>query len=35
MENPEAYDLVVTDMTMPCLTGLELAREIWIKGFYL
>lgn len=29
MENPEAYDLVITDMTMPCMTGLELVREIW------
>ncbi len=28
MENPDAYDLVVTDMTMPCMTGLELIREI-------
>lgn len=27
-ENPEAYDLVVTDMTMPCMTGLELLREM-------
>ncbi|MFA5182839.1 MAG: PAS domain S-box protein [Syntrophales bacterium] len=28
MEDPETYDLVVTDMTMPCMTGLELVREI-------
>lgn len=25
---PNAFDLVITDMTMPTLTGLELAREI-------
>jgi CheY-like chemotaxis protein len=25
---PERYDLVLTDQTMPRLTGLELAREI-------
>jgi PAS domain S-box-containing protein len=27
-ENPESFDLVITDMTMPDLTGAELAREI-------
>ena len=26
--NPEAYDLLITDLTMPNLTGLELSREI-------
>jgi signal transduction histidine kinase len=26
--NPQGYDLVITDMTMPALTGEELAREI-------
>lgn len=26
--NPQGYDLVITDMTMPALTGDELAREI-------
>jgi PAS domain S-box-containing protein len=28
MEHPDAYDLIVTDMTMPCMTGLEMVREI-------
>jgi len=28
-ENPDAYDIIITDMTMPCLTGLDLAKEIW------
>ena len=27
-ENPESFDLVITDMTMPDMTGAELAREI-------
>ncbi len=27
-ENPDAYDLVITDMTMPNMTGIELVREI-------
>ena len=27
-EHPEEYDLVITDLTMPNLTGLELAKEI-------
>ena len=26
--NPGKYDLVVTDMTMPNMTGIQLAREI-------
>jgi CheY-like chemotaxis protein len=26
--NPEAVDLLITDYTMPCMTGIELAREI-------
>jgi CheY-like chemotaxis protein len=26
--DPDAFDLVITDMTMPGLTGLELAREL-------
>ena len=26
--DPDAYDLVITDMTMPGLTGRELAREL-------
>jgi CheY-like chemotaxis protein len=28
-EDPEQFDLVVTDQTMPHLTGLSLARELW------
>jgi len=28
-ENPDAYDLVITDMTMPCMTGIDLAKDIW------
>ncbi len=28
--NPEAFDLIITDMTMPEMTGVELAREILI-----
>jgi len=27
-EQPEAFDLVITDMTMPKMTGCKLAREI-------
>jgi CheY-like chemotaxis protein len=27
-ENPESFDLVITDMTMPGMTGADLAREI-------
>jgi DNA-binding NtrC family response regulator len=27
-QQPDAYDLVVTDLTMPLMTGLELAQEI-------
>ncbi|MES0327529.1 MAG: nitrate- and nitrite sensing domain-containing protein [Gammaproteobacteria bacterium] len=27
-ENPDSYDLVITDQTMPKITGAELAREI-------
>jgi len=27
-ENPESFDIVITDMTMPDMTGAELAREI-------
>lgn len=27
-EDPEHYDLVITDLTMPEMTGLELAREV-------
>ncbi len=27
-ENPDRFDLVITDMTMPQMTGLELSREI-------
>jgi len=25
---PESYDLVITDLTMPTMTGLDLSREI-------
>jgi CheY-like chemotaxis protein len=28
-ENPQQFDLIVTDQTMPQLTGLLLAQEIW------
>jgi len=28
-ENPDAYGLIVTDMGMPCLSGIDLAGEIW------
>jgi len=28
-EKPDAYDLIITDMTMPCMMGIDLAREIW------
>lgn len=27
--NPEGFDLVLTDLTMPQMTGLELSRNIW------
>jgi DNA-binding NarL/FixJ family response regulator len=29
-EAPEAFDLVVTDLSMPFMTGVELARELLI-----
>jgi len=28
-ENPDDYDLVVTDMAMPCMMGIDLAKNIW------
>jgi CheY-like chemotaxis protein len=28
-EHPDAYDLVITDMTMPRMTGIDLAKYIW------
>ena len=28
-DDPQLYDLVVTDQTMPQLTGISLARELW------
>ena len=28
-EDPEQFDVVVTDQTMPNLTGLSLAQELW------
>jgi CheY-like chemotaxis protein len=31
MNNPERFDLVITDMTMTGLTGAELAREILLR----
>jgi CheY-like chemotaxis protein len=27
-EAPDSYDLIITDMTMPGMTGVELAREV-------
>jgi PAS domain S-box-containing protein len=27
--HPEAYDLVVTDLTMPVMTGIEFAERVW------
>jgi PAS domain S-box-containing protein len=30
-KRPEAFDVVFTDLTMPDLTGLELAKGIWAK----
>ena len=27
-ENPERFDLIITDMTMPYMTGIELSREM-------
>ncbi len=29
MQNPDYYDLVLTDQTMPNLTGISLAQELW------
>jgi PAS domain S-box-containing protein len=29
MSNPHAFDLVLTDMTMPKMTGLELSEQLW------
>lgn len=28
-DNPDAYELLITDMAMPRITGIDLAREIW------
>ena len=28
IKNPETYDLIITDMTMPLMTGKELAGEL-------
>ncbi len=28
MANPDAFDMVITDMTMPSMTGVELSREL-------
>jgi CheY-like chemotaxis protein len=27
--DPSAYDLIITDMTMPDMTGIDLAREVF------
>ena len=35
LENPFVFDLVVTDQTMPELTGVELAKQIRIKNPHL
>ena len=28
LANPDAYDLMITDLTMPYLTGMELCEEV-------
>jgi two-component SAPR family response regulator len=28
---PDYYDLVITDIRMPQMTGFDLARQIWLK----
>lgn len=32
LQNPHAYDLIVTDLTMPDLTGIELTKNIRAEG---
>jgi DNA-binding NarL/FixJ family response regulator len=28
-DHPESFDLIVTDLTMPMMTGIEFAQHVW------